>query len=94
MNENHELSPHLEGQVSINDFLPSSPAVVPVAVREPTDEELVKFLSNESSVKRKNRRRLSVDVRSSPDLLLCFFFLLGAKTSAVEKIGSPFIAGD
>ncbi|MGJ3189640.1 hypothetical protein [Paenarthrobacter sp. FR1] len=35
--------PHLEGQMSINDFLPPSPAITPVEIREPTDLELAAF---------------------------------------------------
>ncbi|MFJ4208540.1 hypothetical protein ACIPY2_08780 [Paenarthrobacter sp. NPDC089675] len=39
-----EPMPELEGQTSINDFLPESPAITPVEVREPTDVEIAAFL--------------------------------------------------
>ncbi|SDW04507.1 hypothetical protein SAMN04487912_101245 [Arthrobacter sp. cf158] len=38
-----EPIPQLEGQTSINDFLPPTPATTPVEIREPTDDELAAF---------------------------------------------------
>lgn len=54
MNGNKDVVPDLEGQVSINDFLAPSPAIVPVTVREPTDEEVAWFLSTEPVDKGQN----------------------------------------
>ncbi|MFE4196431.1 hypothetical protein ACFRJ9_11245 [Paenarthrobacter sp. NPDC056912] len=42
-NTGPEPIPHFEGQISINDFLPPSPAITPVDIREPTDLELAAF---------------------------------------------------
>ncbi|MEV7605134.1 hypothetical protein AB0N65_06820 [Paenarthrobacter sp. NPDC089322] len=42
-----ELPQELEGQTSINDFLPATPAIIPVELREPTDLELAAFLSTQ-----------------------------------------------
>lgn len=39
----------LDGQTSINDYLPPTPAIIPVELREPTDAELADFLSSETS---------------------------------------------
>ncbi|MDQ0757295.1 hypothetical protein [Arthrobacter sp. B3I4] len=35
----------LEGQTSINDYLDPIPAITPVELREPTDDELDAFLT-------------------------------------------------
>lgn len=35
--------------MSINDFLPDTPAVTPVDVREPTDDEIVAFFLSADS---------------------------------------------
>lgn len=45
-NDWSELVPELDGQTSINDYLSPTAAIVPVAVRAPTDEELAAFLSD------------------------------------------------
>ncbi|MDR6986001.1 hypothetical protein J2Y66_000464 [Paenarthrobacter nitroguajacolicus] len=38
-----EPIPVLEGQTSLDDFLPPTPATTPVEIREPTDAELAAF---------------------------------------------------
>jgi|GEM_PF-5932219 len=35
-----EPIPELDGQTSIHNFLPPTPAMTPVEIREPTDSEL------------------------------------------------------
>ncbi|WP_347110170.1 hypothetical protein AAHB33_05575 [Paenarthrobacter sp. S56] len=40
-----EPMPELEGQTSINDFLPETPAITPVEIREPTDGEIAAFFN-------------------------------------------------
>ena len=47
-NDWSELVPELDGQTSINDYLSPTAAIVPVAVRAPTDEELAAFLSDQA----------------------------------------------
>lgn len=58
MNENKDVVPDLESQISIIDFLSSSPAKVPVTAREPADEELARFLSTDPVDKNQNPPRL------------------------------------
>uniref|UniRef100_UPI003F4956FC hypothetical protein n=1 Tax=Paenarthrobacter ureafaciens TaxID=37931 RepID=UPI003F4956FC len=35
----------IDGQTSISDYLPATTAIMPVEVREPTDNELASFLA-------------------------------------------------
>lgn len=44
-----QLPRELDGQTSINDYLAQIPAITPVELREPADEELANFLAAESS---------------------------------------------
>jgi hypothetical protein len=44
----HQLPTQLDGQTSINDYLISTPAIIPVELREPTDVELATFLTAEN----------------------------------------------
>lgn len=44
-----EPTPELEGQMSINSFLPETPALRPVEIREPTDVEIAAFLEAKSN---------------------------------------------
>lgn len=43
-----EPIPQLDGQTSIHDFLPPTPATTPVEIREPTDRELAAFFEAQS----------------------------------------------
>jgi hypothetical protein len=44
----HQLPTQLDGQTSINDYIAPSPAIIPVELREPTDDELATFLAGET----------------------------------------------
>lgn len=47
-NNEQDPTPVIDGQTTLNDYLPPTPAITPADVREPTDQELAVFLSVES----------------------------------------------